>query len=101
MDKYPNNIFGFLYKSSVAQRISPAGTPNPASSTYRKAVPAPTRAATFCAGSSKGSCRRVKKERRHKAEAAQANRLATIVMWVPEIEIKWLTPVRLNTCQSD
>ena len=78
-----------------------AGMPKPASSTYSSATPAPVSAATFCAGSSSGSCARVKKERRHSADASMANSPAIMVMCRPEIEIRWLMPVRLNTAQSD
>ena len=37
-------------------RVRCAGMPKPASSTYSSATPAPASAATFCAGSSSGSC---------------------------------------------
>ena len=77
-----------------------AGMPKPASSTYSTATSAPANAATFCAGSSSGNCAAVKKERRHRIAATSAARPATIVMCRPEMEIRWPTPVRLNTSQS-
>lgn len=87
--------------TSNIYKVRCAGTPKPASNTYRNAANAPANAATFCAGSRKGSCQSVKNERRHSAPAPSANSPAIMVMCKPEIEIRWLTPVRLNTCQSD
>ena len=66
-------------------RVRWAGTPKPASSTYSSAAMAPARAATFCVGSSSGSCARVKNERRHRLAAAHAASPAIIVMCKPEM----------------
>ena len=68
-------------------RVRCAGTPNPASKTYSKAVNTPASAAAFCAGSHSGKNAFVKNERRHKADTSAAASPAIIVMCRPEIEI--------------
>jgi hypothetical protein len=50
----------------------------------------PATAATFCAGSSSGNSARVKNERRHSHDAANANKPAIIVMCKPEMLISYL-----------
>ena len=73
-----------------------AGMPKPASSTYNSAAAAPASAATFCAGSSSGSCAPVKTSGATARTRTAANSPAIIVMCRPEIEIRWLMPVRLK-----